>query len=251
MDLQRHIFKQVVSKNAVILFLKTSIAWVNLDFGIETCFVNGLTAFWKTCLQFVFPFYVWAIAGLIIVATRRSTRLTNHLGIRAVPLLATLFLLSYMKLLRTIVTCLEFSVLSQVVYTNASKSSSQLAVWSVDGSLAYFESPHIFLFVAGLVTLLFLWMPYTLLLFLLQWLRRLPQRGLLKWVMQLNPLYDAYLAPLKHKHHYWLGALLLTCGILLVTFASSFAIPQDINLLILLIFGFTVAFILHDTQSSL
>ena len=55
--------------------------------------------------------------------------------------------------------------------------------------------------------------------------------------MRLNPLYDAYLAPLKYKHHYWFGALLLARGILLVTFASSFAIPQDINLLILLIFG--------------
>ena len=55
--------------------------------------------------------------------------------------------------------------------------------------------------------------------------------------MYFNPLYDAYFAPLKHKHHYWFGGLLLACGILLVTFASSFAIPQDINLLMLLILG--------------
>ena len=41
-----------------------------------------------------------------------------------------------------------------------------------------------------------------------------------------SPLYDAYLAPLKHKHHYWFGALLLVRGILLVTFASSFTIPR-------------------------
>ena len=235
-------FTQLGSKNAVIIFLKTFIAWINLDFGIETCFVQGLNAFWKTWLQFVFPFYMWAIAGLIIVATRRSTRLTYLLGNRAVPLLATLFLLSYMKLLRTVVSCLEFSVLSQVVYTNTSKSSSRLVIWSVDGSLAYFEFPHILLFVAGLFTLLFLWMPYTLLLFLMQWLRTLPQRGLLKWVMQLHPFYDAYFAPLKHKHHYWLGALLLARGILLVTFISTFAIPQDINLLLLLIFGVSLLY---------
>ena len=163
-------FTKEGSKNAVIIFLKTSIAWVNLDFGIETCFVKGLTAFWKTWLQFVFPFYIWTIAGLIIVVTRRSTKLTNILGNRAVPLLATLFLLSYIKLLRTVVSCLEFSVLSQVGYMNASKSSSRLVVWSVDGSLAYFEFPHFLPFVARLFTLLFLWMPYTLLLFLMQWL---------------------------------------------------------------------------------
>ena len=59
-------------------------------------------------------------------------------------------------------SCLEFSVLSQVDYANASKSLSRLVVWSVDGSLAYFEFPHILLFLAGLITLLFLWLPYTL-----------------------------------------------------------------------------------------
>ena len=227
-------FTQEGTKNAVMILLKAFIAWLNLDFGIETCFVKGLTAFWKTWLQYVFPFYIWIIAGSIIVATRCSTRLTNLLGNRAVPLLATLFLLSYMKLLRIAVSTLEFSILSRI---DNNTSSSQLVVWSVDGNLGYFEFPHILLFLAGLVTLLFLWMPYTLLLFLMQWLRRLPQSGLLRWVMSFNPLYDAYFAPLKHKHHYWFGALLLARGILLVAFASSFAIPQDINLLILLLLG--------------
>ena len=234
-------FPQEGSKNAVMIlnFVKTFTAWLNLDFGIEICFVKGLTTFWKTWLQYVFPFYIWTIAGLIIVATTHSTRLTNLLGNRAVPLLATLFLLSYMKLLHIAVSSLEFSILSRIDHTvmYASKSISPIIVWSVDGSLAYFEFPYILLFLAGLVTFLFLWMPYTLLLFLMQWLRRLPQHGLLKWIMRFNPLYDAYFAPLKYKHHYWFGALLLARGILLVTFTSSFAIPQDINLLMLLILG--------------
>ena len=42
------------TSNSVLGFLKVFIAWVNLDFGIETCFVEGLTAF-CTWLQFVFP----------------------------------------------------------------------------------------------------------------------------------------------------------------------------------------------------
>lgn len=229
------------SMNAVMIFLKTFIAWINLDFGVETCFVEGFTAFWKTWLQFVFPLYVWAIAGLLIVASRCSMKLTKLLGNRAVPLLATLFLLSYMKLLCTAVSALEFSILSQVNYTNTIETISRLVVWSEDGNLGYFEFPHFLLFMAGLVTLLFLWMPYTLLLFFIQWLRRLPQRGPLKWIMKLLPLYDAYLAPLKHKHHYWLGVLLLARGILLVTFASSFAIPQTMNLL-LFIFGLALLY---------
>ena len=219
-----------------LIFLKTFIAWVNLDFGIETCFVKGLTAFWKTWLQFIFPFYLWAITGLIILASRYSFRLTKLLGNRAVPLLATLILLSYMKLVRTVVSILEFSVISTLPFDGSTKVSSEI-VWSLDGTLSYFDFPHVFLFVAGLFTLLFLWLPYTLLLFLMQWLRRLPHVGIIKWIMRLYPFYDSYFAPLKPKHQYWFGVLLLARGILLVTFASGLAFPANVNLLLILVFA--------------
>ena len=49
-----------------VVILRVFIAWVNLDFGIETCFINVLNAFWKTWLQYLFPFYIWSIAGIII-----------------------------------------------------------------------------------------------------------------------------------------------------------------------------------------
>ena len=229
----------------MLVFLKIFIAWINLDFGIETCFVKGLIAFWKTWLQFVFPLYIFLIAGLIIVAARYSSRLTKLFGSRAVPLLVTLFLLSYMKLLRTAVSALEFSILTYSRYPNGSSSH---AVWSVDGNLSYFQFPHILLFLAGLATLLFLWLPYTLLLLLMQWLWRLPSVLFLRWIMHLHPLYDAYFAPLKHKHQYWFGILLLTRGILLVTFASTFAIPQDINLVLLFIFGMLLIYFMVITH---
>ena len=240
------------SNNAILLFLQAFIAWINLDFGIETCFIDGLTAFWKTTLQFIFPFYVWAIAGVVIVASRYSTKLTNLLGNRAVPLLATLFFLSYMKLLRTAMSALEFSILNHIDYTQAQEHTSHIVVWSEDGNLGYFDFPHILLFFLGLATLLFLWMPYTLLLFLMQWLRRLPQCGPLKWIMKLHPIYDAYFAPLKNKHQYWFGVLLLARGILLIMFASSFAIPQNINLLLLLISSLSLLYymvLIHPYKS--
>ena len=67
----------------------------------------------------------------------------------------------------------------------------------------------------------------------MQWLRRISHFRILKWIIQFHPVFDAYFAPLKHKHHYWFGLLLIVRGILLLTFASSFAIPQSINLLLL------------------
>ena len=230
---------------AVMAFFKAFIAWVNLDFGIETCFISGLTAFWKTWLQFIFPFYIWVIAGLIIVASRYSTRLTNLLGNRAVPVLDTLFLLSYMKLLRLMVTALEFSYLE---YTDQNSTVTHSVVWSVDGNLTYFGYPHILLFLAGLATLVVLCLPYTMLLLLMQWLRRLPHCKLTNWIMRFHPVYDAYFAPLKHKHQYWFGVLLLARVVLLLTFVSTFAIPQYVNLLLLLIVGAILTFYVAVVQ---
>ena len=106
------LFPADIGKNYLFTFLHVFIAWLNLDFGIETCFFVGLDAYWKTWLQFLFPFYIWAIACVIIVACRYSSRLTNLIGSRAVPLLATLFLLSYMKLLRTVIDATSVAVIA-------------------------------------------------------------------------------------------------------------------------------------------
>ena len=115
------------------------IAWLNLDLGIKTCFFNGLTAYGKTWLQFVFPLYIWSIAGLIIIAAKYSE--AKVMGNNSVPVLATLFLLSYSKLFRTIITALSFTMLST---THGSK-----AVWSADGNLDYLGPEHAPLFVVG------------------------------------------------------------------------------------------------------
>ena len=114
---RRIIFRQDEENNfAILTFLRAFIAWINLDFGIETCFINGLTAFWKTLLQFLFPMYIWIIVALIIAAARHSSKLTNLLGNKAVPTLATLFLLSYTKLLSTVGSKLEFSTIKEYSY---------------------------------------------------------------------------------------------------------------------------------------
>ena len=174
------------------------------------------------------------------MASRYSTRLTRLLGNRAVPVLNTLFLLSYVKLLRVAVTALlEFSYLK---YTDQNSTVTHSVVWSVDGNLMYFGFPHILLFLAGLATLVVLCLPYTMLLFLMQWLRRLPHCKLTNWIMRFHPVYDAYFAPLKHKHQYWFGVLLLARVALLMTSISAFALPSYVNLLLLLVPGIMLLF---------
>ncbi len=224
-------FPQELISNPVLTFLKTFIAWINLDFGIETCFVDGLNALWKAGLQFVFPFYIWIITGLITMAAKYSTRLTNLLGSRGVPVLGTLFLLSYVKLLQT-----SFSIMQPSTLTYCDDKSATL-VWSKDGNINYTDPRHIVLLVAGFATLLFLLLPYTVLMLLIQCFRKLSNFCLLKLITKLHPVFDAYFAPLKHKHQYWFGVLLLARAVTLITFVSTSNIPQSANVFIIFVIG--------------
>ena len=209
--------------------LYTFIAWLNLDLGIETCFFDGLNAYWKTWLQFVFPLYVWCITLVVIVASHYSTRASKIFGNNSVPVLATLILLSYTKLLRTIIVSLGFSLLN---YPDGTR-----IVWSFDGNVLYFSAGHAILFIAALTVLLLLWLPYTLVLFTLQWLRRKSYIKPLRWINRWKPFFDAYFGKLKPKCYYWIGLLLLLRVFLLVLNAATSTVVPRINVLALALVG--------------
>ena len=61
----------------------------------------------RVWLQFVFPFYIWVII-IIIIFLAEHTKLGPLTGHNTVPVLTTLILLSYMKLLRTVTLALAF-----------------------------------------------------------------------------------------------------------------------------------------------
>ena len=193
----KHLYYSQSSVNPMTLF----IAWLNLDIGIETCFFNGLTAYSRTWLQFVFPLYIWVIAGVIIIIAKYSDRVAKVMGNNGVPVLATLFLLSYAKLFNTIITAMSYTTL----YTTQGKK----LVWSADGNLDYLGSKHLPLFCVAVATLLFLCFPYTLLLLLGQWLHRLNCRIITRTLLNLKPFLDAHFAAFNDKHRYWFGFLLL------------------------------------------
>ena len=208
---------------------KTFIAWLNMDFGIETCFISGMNAYTKTWLQFVFPFYT---AGLFLLGLRYSSKLAKLFGSRSVPTLATLLFLSYSKLLRTIIACLKLAV--YYTYYDSNVDGSTNIVWAVDGNLTYGRYPHIFLLLAAMACFVLLWVPYTLLLFSMQWLRRVDHYGPLKLIAKYKPIYDAYFAPLKDKHHYWFGTLLIVQGVLLLVSSLTLITFPEISVLLLL-----------------
>ena len=118
---------------------------------------------------------------------------------------------------------------SIVLYKTASNHHCHLGIYPnlwiwCNTFYVYCYYLHIFLFSAVLLILLTVWLPYTLVLFSVQWLRKISHLKLLKWIPMLNPIFDAHLAPLKDKHHYWFGFLLVVRGILLATLALTYAI---------------------------
>jgi hypothetical protein len=210
----------------VSAFLKIFLAWLNLDFGIETCFYNGLDMYGKTWLQFIFPFY---IATIFLLGVHYSSKLSKVLGDRSVPTLATLLFLSYAKLLRTIIASLRLADLKIYPY------GQSIRVWALDGNLTYSNHKHVLLLLVTIPCFVLLWMPYTVILFSMQWLRKIDHYKPLKPLARYKPIYDAYFGPLKDKHHYWFGTLLLAQGALLVVSSLTLNLVPIFSLLLLLI----------------
>ena len=77
--------------NGPVPFLSQFISWINLDFGIESCFYNGLNAISKSWLQFFFPVYVWFLILLIIVLCKYSNSLSRCIGSNILPVCCQLF----------------------------------------------------------------------------------------------------------------------------------------------------------------
>ena len=205
-------------------FLSIFIAWLNLDLGISVCFYNGLDAYAKTWLQFVFPFYIWFMVIAMIIGCHYSTTISNICGRKPVQVLATLFLLSYAKIIRVVLTVFSYTIL---VYPDGFHKK----VWLYDGTVEFLRGKHAVLFVFSFLIFLLLSVPYTFTLMFIQWLQRFSHYRLLFWVDRLMPLFDAYTGPYKAKHRYWVGLLLLVRGIFLPIFVINFTDNPGSNLL--------------------
>ena len=227
-------YANIVKINEAVFFspgdtspLRVFISWVNLDLGIETCFYNGMDSYAKTWFQFLFPFYLWFILAIIILASRYSTRVVRLFGKHSVEVLASIFLLSFTKLLRTITTVLSFTTLK---YPDGDR-----AVWLYDGKFEFGKNSHLGLLFFSVAFLIGIALPYALLLLFVQLLRRYSGFYLLRWVTKLWPIFDAYLGPYKSKQGYWTGLLLFVRLILVAVFAFNVLGNPAINTFVIIL----------------
>ena len=173
--------------------LKIFISFANLDLGIEACFYNGMDSYAKMWLQLFFPFYLIIIAASIIIASRYSYRILRLTYTRSLPVLATLFLLSYTGVLRTVLTVLfSYSTITHL------PSGHKQIVWSIDASVPLFGVKFTILFITCLLLFLLL-IPFNITL--------LFTRHLLQFRMinHFKPLLDAFQGPYKDRYYYWVA----------------------------------------------
>ena len=137
-------------------------------------------------------------------------------GNNGVPVLATVFLLSYAKLFSTVVKVISFTTLRT---TQGEKS-----VWSVDGNIDYLGPKHAPLFVTAVIACVFLWLPYTFLLLCGTYLRKSNISFLKKFLMKLKPFLDANYAPFHDRHQCWFGGILIVKAVVIL---SSALTPTD------------------------
>lgn len=214
-------------------FPSVFIAWLNLDIGFDACFFDGFDTYAKTWFQLAFPVYVIWLVVMIIIISECSLKFTALIGKRdPVATLATLVLLSYAKLLSVTITVLSPAVLS---YPDGTHD----IVWLADGNVKFLRGKHIPLFLVGLLSIL-IGLPYTILLFLWQWLISAPNWKLLKWTRntKLNAFITTYHAPYSDSYRFWTGLQLLIRVVLYIT--SSLTVspkPQTSLLVTILLVG--------------
>lgn len=240
-------YANIIAVNKDIFFLpgesnwlKVFIAWVNLDFGIQTCFFHGMDMYIHTWLQFLFPMYVWTLIAIVIVSSKHSTWITKKLGSNPVAALATLFLLSYAKLLRTIITVFYYA---EVQYPNGQTEK----VWFYDGTVAYFSGKHIPLFLFAFLFFLIFFLPYNILLVFSQYfqyqsgrvyqskVKSLFHKLLFSWYedYRIQAFMDTYNVPYNLDYRFWTGLLLLVRCMLFLVFAFNVTGNPSTNLLVI------------------
>ena len=216
-------YANIVQTNRSLLFpcatntsiLTVFIAWMNLDLGFQTCFFNGMNAHVQTWLQFAFPLYVWILISVIILTSRYSVTVTKLTGSNPIDVLATLLLMSYNKILKIIIEVYSYVKLDY-------PGNETVTVWLKDANLPYLQSWHLALTVVTTLVLIFLFLPYTLLLLLGHKLYRFAGRKYTRWFIRITMLLNAYYGPYKFKARYWPGFLLLVrCAMYIVLSYNS------------------------------
>ena len=158
---------------------------------------------------------------IAIMLSRYSAMVQELTAKKALPVLATLFLLSYTKMLVSVCNVLfRYSTI-----TNLPSNKAEL-VWSVSTTTPLFGLKFSAMFIVRLI-LFFILLPFNLILLFTRTL------SCLKFVTTFKPILDPYFAPYKDSAYYWTGLLLLIRVVVYVLLV----INEDTHLIISVLLG--------------
>ena len=242
-------YANIVAGNSAVFFSSSEpsfptvfVAWLNLDIGIDVCFFDGLDAYTNAWLQLAFPIYIISLVIVIIIVSERSPQFARLIG-KGDPIaaLATLIQLSYAKLLSVTITALSFAVLNY-------PDGSRVTVWLPDGNVPYFQGKHVALALVALLIIV-VGVPYTILLFLWQWIVRAPKWKVFKWTRntKLNAFISVHHAPYNNTYRYWTGLLLFLRVVLYVTASVTVSGDPEMSLLMTFVLVGSLSFVKEIT----
>jgi len=203
----------IISINDALLFPKfdkrtpvyTIVSLTNFDLGLMTCFYDGMDDYAKVWLQLAFPVYLILLTITLIAASYYSSKVYRLTAQKGLAVLATLLLLSYTKILRTVSNVLfNYSTITHL------PSNRTMYVWTVDANVSLLDGRFIVLFIICIILCVMLLLFSTVLLL---------GKSLLRFriINKFKPLFDAYQGSYKTKFHYWTGLQLVVRVVLFST----------------------------------
>jgi predicted outer membrane repeat protein len=239
-------YANIVSANRVVLLpypepnlITVFISWLNLELGIDVCYIKGMDVYIRTWLQLAFPIYIILLVVLLILVSRYSTRFSTLISKRdPVATLATLILISYGKLFHVVLLAQPFSF-AALTYPDHSE-----ILWLPDGTVRYLSGKHVILFIVALLILI-VCVGYGLLLFFWQLILRLPNWKVFKCLR--NPKFNLFMAtytfPYVPRHRYWTGMLLLARAVLYLVAAANVSGNPQIQLISIIFVLMAIVFL--------
>ena len=178
-------------------FICVIFSYMKFDFWFTPCSYNGMDDYAKTWLSLALPLYLIIIAIAFIIMSRYSTTVQRFTAKKALPVLATLLLLSYTKVL--VIVCNVLFRYSTVTHLPSNKTE---LVWSISTTTPLFGVKFLALFIVCIILFLIL-LPFNLILL---FARKL---SCLRFITTFKPILDTYFGPYKDSAYYWTGLLLL------------------------------------------
>ena len=224
-------YANIVAANTEAYFLRTSspnfatviISWLNLDVGFDMCFFEGMTIHAKAMIRLAFPVYVISLVIVIIVISQYSSKFAKIVGKgNPVAVLATMILISYTKLLQTVIGSISLLYI-QPAYGTVNVDPTKIGPYIKNLTYLYTDVTKALLTFLPLVALFtFL---FTALVFFWKWLVQYQNRTIFKWVryQKLQHFMEPYHAPYAIKYRYWTGLLLIVRVILFGVSAINFS----------------------------